>query len=72
MARKLMTPQEALKHEFGQGWLAGAEDALRLLLDEPAEGKQHNGAPYTGHRPEELVVWARNALDKITEVSPDV
>ena len=62
-----MTPTEALKHEFGQGWLAGAEDALRLLLGEPA----HGGTPYTGHRPEELVVWAQTALGKMQEAKSD-
>jgi hypothetical protein len=58
-----MTPQEALLHEYGQGWLAGAEDALKLLMGEPA----HGGVPYSGHRPEELVVWANTALEKMAE-----
>lgn len=48
---------------YRDGVRDGMEITLRLLLGDASPG----GKPYEGDRPEELVVWAQNALDRIEE-----
>lgn len=61
-----LTPREALLREYGEGWRAGARDALRLLLGEPSSG----AVPFGGERSPELELWARSALENLEDPAP--
>lgn len=59
-----MTAQEALRHEYGQGFADGVETTVRLALGQDQAG----GIPYRGGGlPSGLVLWLENALANVEE-----
>lgn len=58
-----MTPEKALRTQYGQGLADGFRITLRLFLGEPQAG----AAPYTGPRTPESEAWARAALNRDPE-----
>lgn len=62
----LMTPTEALRYEYGEGFADGAETTLRLAL---GETRPEGGVPYPGRDlPPAFRLWAQNALENIARV----